>query len=201
MPSVFVILLLSAAFSTIASAVPVHIYGRDDFNLLIPAKNKKTKGSMLDAAIDITDPFTIQDLNISITVTHTNIFDLQLILESPAGTRICLNAYDFKKDFFKGKGYLRTVFDDEAPTPIEKGNAPFSGRFKPKAYSPDNLLSAFDGQSLAGTWKLKVTDMWEWDSGTLRSFKMIVTVPEPATALFLALGAGLISLIKSRKNR
>jgi len=194
-------LMFWAGCVSFACAAPVRIYGRDNFNKPIPADPKNSKGPMEDAAVTITDNVTISDLDVFISIDHTNVFDLQLFLESPAETRICLNMYDFKKEFFKGKGYAQTIFDDEAALGIEHGRAPFNGRFRPKAVGPRNLLAAFDGESLAGTWKLQVHDSFFYDTGSLKTFKLIVTIPEPACAILLSLGTGLVVLHKPRRYR
>src|SRR5262249_35762806 len=39
-------------------------------------------------------------------------------------------------------------------------------------YKPDNPLSAFNGQSMAGTWQLKVWDDASTDTGTLSSWSL-----------------------------
>ena len=147
------------------------------------------KGWMSDAIIDVPDHFTVCDVDVAITVTHTSAFDLQIFLQSPAGQRICLNMYDPYTGFFEGENYTETIFDDEAPVPIEEGQAPFTGRFRPKAgYS----LQLFDGQDTCGQWRLQIYDAYYGDSGTLDSFELIITVPEPATATLMALGLGLL---------
>lgn len=195
------ILLFIAGFCSFSLASTVKIYGRDDFDLPIPADPAKSFGPMTSAAITITDDFVVEDLDIFITIDHTNVFDLQIFLESPARTRICLNMYDFKDEFFKGQGYIQTIFDDEATFGIEQGEAPFTGRFKPKAVSKDNLLGAFDGENLAGVWKLQVEDMYFYDTGSLKSFKLFVTVPEPASLIFLGIGIGLVCICSRTHSR
>ena len=50
-----------------------------------------------------------------------------------------------------GAGVVRTVFDDEAATPINSGSVPFAGSFR-----PEQSLSVFDGQNARGTWQLMV---------------------------------------------
>ena len=127
-------------------------------------------------------------------MTHTNVFDLQIFLQSPAGTRICLNRYDFH-EFFEGANYTQTIFDDEAELSIKQAEAPFTGSFRPiEPYK----LSEFDGEDNYGIWRLQIYDAWDWDTGTLDSFELIIATPEPAVAVFLILGAGLMNLFKRR---
>jgi len=100
-------------------------------------------------------------------------------------------------EYFEGANYTNTVFDDEAEIPIEQGEPPFTGRFRPKA---GNLLQVFDGQDAYGLWRLRIYDMWDADIGTLNSFELIITTPEPATAILLTLGAGLMTVFKPRRG-
>lgn len=155
---------------------------------------------MTDAIIDVPKHFTIYDLDVGINLTHTNVFDLQIFLQSLSGRRILLNMYDFKKEFSEYPNYTNTIFDDEAQFSIEEAEAPFTGRFRPKALGVGNRLNVFDGQDAFGAWRLQIYDAWYYDTGELESFELIITVPELATAILFALGAGLIRLFKSRRN-
>lgn len=192
--------LLSCSNSVFAG--PTFIYGKD-FDL--PILDKQASGSsMIEAIIKVPDHLTIFDLDVGINVTHTNVFDLQIFIQSPIGTRLCLNKYNFKSEFFKGEGYLQTIFDDEAEIPIEQGTAPFTGRFRPKAGS---LLEIFDGEDTYGLWRLQIYDMWRWDTGNLDRVELIVTIPEsvvtipePAAITLLVIGASLTVIFKSRRT-
>jgi hypothetical protein len=102
--------------------------------------------------------------------------------------------YNFD-EYFDGANYTDTVFDDEAPVRIENAAAPFTGRFKPRqGFS----LDTFDGQSTFGQWRLRIYDAWPADTGTLNNFSLIVTVPQPSSALILLLATGLVTFGKPR---
>ncbi|MBA7696671.1 hypothetical protein ES703_105322 [subsurface metagenome] len=176
-------------------AGPVYTY-RGDFDLRIPAEPNSSQGWMADAIIEVPHHFTIHDIDVGISLTHTNVFDLQIFLQSPAGTMLCLNMYDFR-EYFEGANYTNTIFDDEAEVPIEQAAPPFTGRFRPiEPYK----LSGFDGQDSFGLWRLQIYDAFYADTGTLNSFELIFTVPEPATAILLTLGVALIALFKHHKT-
>ena len=153
---------------------------------------------MTEAIIKVPDHLTIYDLDFGINLTHTNVFDLQIFVQSPLGTRLCLNMYDVEKGFFKGEDYIQTIFDDEAEIPIEDGTAPFTGRFRPKAGS---LLEVFDGEDAYGLWRLQIYDMWYEDTGKLGRAELIITVCEPTGLSLLALGAGLTVLFRPRRKQ
>jgi subtilisin-like proprotein convertase family protein len=177
-------------------AGPVYTY-RGDFDLRIPAEPNGSQGWMAEAIIDVPHHFTIHDIDVGISLTHTNVFDLQIFLQSPAGIMLCLNMYDFR-EYFEGANYTNTIFDDEAEVPIEQAEPPFTGRFRPRT---GNLLEVFDGRDSFGLWCLQIYDAFYADTGTLNSFELIFTVPEPATTTLLTLGAGLLLMLKPRRGR
>lgn len=189
------VLVLVMGCATFVRADSSYTYG-GDFNLPIPANPGDTNGWMDDAIIEIEDSYTIYDLDVGITVTHTRVFDLQVFLQSPTGTQLVLNMYDFDQ-YFEGTNYTQTIFDDEAQVPIEQATPPFTGRFRPKT---PNLLQVFDGQNTYGQWRLKIYDVYQVDTGTLNKFELMVTIPEPATATLLILGTSIITLFKRRRD-
>jgi subtilisin-like proprotein convertase family protein len=188
-------LFLVMIFPSVGFPDPTHIYP-GDFNLPIPANPDDTNGWMNDAIIEIPDHFVISDLDIGINVTHTNVFDLQIRLQSPAEKLIYLNMYNYD-EFFVGANYTNTVFDDEALLSIKEGSAPFTGRFRPvEPYK----LSEFDGEDAYGSWRLQIYDAFYYDTGTFNHFELMISAPEPATALLLTFGIGLVSLFKPRRG-
>jgi len=171
----------------------VSVYG-GDFDLPIPASPDSTKGWMDDALIKVPDHITIDDLDVGISLTHSNVFDLKILLESPSRKTVCLNMYNFD-EFFEGANYTQTIFDDEADVAIERGKPPFTGRFRPRA---PNRLGVFDGQDAAGIWRLKIYDAHWWDSGKLNHAELIISTPGPASVVLLTLAVVLMPLIRPR---
>ncbi len=163
----------------------VRFYG-GQFDLLIPADADASKGWMEDAIIEVPHHLTVDDLDVSVSLTHANVFDLQLYVQSPSGTQVLLNMYDPFTDYFEGADYRDTIFDDEADVLIGQASAPFQGRFMPL-----ESLAAFDGEDAYGQWRLCIYDAAYMDTGRLDAFGLAVTVPEPATAAFVLLGVGL----------
>jgi subtilisin-like proprotein convertase family protein len=167
----------------------VHTYGTygGSFDLPIPSNPSETKGWMDDAIVVIPDHYIVGDIDVAITITHTSAFDLELYLQSPSGTKICLNMYNYDKEFFKGENYTQTIFDDEAAVPIKEADAPFTGRFKPM-----EPLNIFDGQDTFGSWRLRIYDALYADTGRLDSCELIVEIPEPSSLLLLGLGVVIL---------
>ena len=193
------ILVIVVGWSFPVFADSIHIYA-SDFSLPVPAPDEPEseygRGWMDDAIIEVGDYHIIHDIDVGINLTHTNVFDLQIFLQSPAGTQLCLNMYNLD-EYFEGANYTNTIFDDEAEVLIERGEAPFTGRFRPL---DPYRLSAFDYENSFGLWRLQIYDAFYADTGTLNSFELMITTPEPATAILLILGAGLMTVFKPRRN-
>lgn len=188
-----VVVVVLREFCCAALAGPFYTYG-GEFNLRIPAEPNSSRGWMNDAVIEIPDHFIISDLNVSISLTHSNVCDLQIFLQSPSGTTVCLNRYN-PDEFFKGTDYNDTIFDDQAHVSIEQAESQFTGRYKPR-----DSLSAFNGEDAYGLWRLRIYDAYYADTGSLNNFSIVVTVIEPATAVILITGVGLAILLKPRRR-
>ena len=160
-----------------------------EFDLAIPADKTKTLGRMKDAVLNVDEHFFISDLNVTINIEHTRVFDLTIFLVSPDETRICLAAYNPYTEYFDGANYLNTTFDDEADIYLKAAPVPFTGYFKPQK---SNRLSVFDGTDAFGQWRLLVLDRYAYDSGRLTEFTLAFTNPEPATLSLLIFGAVLV---------
>jgi subtilisin-like proprotein convertase family protein len=190
------ILLGAGALPRSAQAEPVYTYGWP-FDLPIPGDSGETRGWMDDAVINVPDHFVVTDLDVVVSLTHTLVFDLQLQITSPSGTTVLLNMYDPFYGYFEGQDYQDTIFDDEASVSISDGDAPFTGRFRPVDLAG---LAAFDGEDAFGDWRLEIYDAYYGDSGTLEYFALVLTTPEPATAVLLLMGIGLVKRRRSARH-
>ena len=123
----------------------------------------------------------ISDVNVTISITHTYDGDLKAELTGPTGLQVTLMNRPGGAGNF-GENFWGTTFDDEADVPIEQGDAPYSGSFRPTA-----PLSAYDNLGANGTWRLRVTDSAGQDVGTLDSWSITVETSEPSR---VADGAG-----------
>jgi len=130
----------------------------------------------------------IRDIDVRLDVAHAYVGDLTATLTSPDGTTVQL----FEDVGGAGTNFTDTVFDDEAATSVVAGAAPFTG-----SYRPESPLSAFDGETVGGTWTLAVSDGATGDTGTLSSWGATrglavcnVTPPPPPPPVPATSGAG-----------
>ncbi len=150
----------------------------------------------VSTTITIADDFDITDLNVNLDITHTWVGDLIVTLESPAGTSAVL--IDRMGTTSGGVGCssndLMITLDDEATSPIEDecqpGPPAASGSF-----TPNNPLSAFDGESTMGDWILTISDNAGGDTGTLNTWGLEYSYDVSATPLNVYLDAnGMASI-------
>ncbi len=114
----------------------------DSFTSLdTPVAISTLAGVTYTSVINIADDLPIDDVNVTINIDHTWVSDLDVSLQSPAGTVVNLS-------FGNGgsaDNYTDTVFDDDAATSITGGSPPFTGTFQ-----PEGSLADFNGEM---TWE------------------------------------------------
>lgn len=138
----------------------------------IPDGNPAGVSTMLN----VPDDFIIADLNVNLEISHTWVGDVIVTLQSPAGTVVTIfDRPGVPASTFgcNGDNILATL-DDEAGNQVEiqcAGSVPtINGTF-----IPNNLLSAFDGESTLGNWTLTVSDVVTPDPGTLNTWGITYT--------------------------
>ena len=112
---------------------------------------------------------TLSDVNVRVQINHTYVGDLIVSLRSPAGTTVTLLNRPAC-----GDSNMNVTFDDSSGVNLQNhcaGTTPwYSGVARP--YQP---LTAFNGQSSAGTWSLIVSDNAGLDTGTLVDWELLTT--------------------------
>ena len=165
----------------------------------------------------VTDTGIIADINVGLIITHTWQGDIVATLEHvgfgapvqlinrPGGTGA---AVGFSADNYGNLGTgAYFVLDDEAaniydtPFVAAPGTTNIASSFKPDSGPSEGIgsLSPFDGQSVAGTWRLTVSDHAAADIGAIRNLQLQVTfVPGPSALALLGL-AGLAGVGRRRR--
>jgi len=139
------------------------VYDSIDVPKSIPDSN--TSG--ITSVINILDDFAVTDVNISIDLTHTWLWDLQIFLIAPGGAEVLV--YDRScGSSGEQRQNINAIFDDEAAEVVCDNVIPaISGITK-----SHNLLSAFNGLSTFGDWTLKVVDNAPADVGILNNWSI-----------------------------
>jgi subtilisin-like proprotein convertase family protein len=110
-------------------------------------------------------------VSVTLNINHTFDRDLVITLVSPWGAQINL----VYREGGNGHNFTGTILDDSAAQPISAGLAPFSG-----SYQPEQPLASLNGFNPNGVWTLLVNDVALNDVGTLLSWTLTLSVPEPS---------------------
>lgn len=143
-------------------------------NLPIPDNNPTGATSVLV----VPSGYAISDLNVSIDATHTWVGDLAFTLTNTttATSVVVIDRPGVPASAFGcSNNNVGVVMDDEG------GDGPVESQCQvasPALFgspTPNNPLTTFDGQALAGTWSLKVVDAAGGDTGTLTQWCLLAT--------------------------
>lgn len=113
----------------------------------------------------------IEDIDVTVNITHTWITDLSVWLISPWSDTVLL-ALEPEGVPNAGANMTNCRFDDEADSLFDylARPAPYTGSWRPV-----EELSAFDGFSSQGTWGLRAVDYAAQDTGSIRIFVIHIT--------------------------
>ncbi|OQX25343.1 MAG: hypothetical protein BWK80_16065 [Desulfobacteraceae bacterium IS3] len=153
-----------AETSVLVTEKPVITLSSQDISLPIPDKGAA------ESVLAVTKRAAVTDVNVRLNIRHSYPHDLSAWLISPSGKTVLL----FENLSGDSENLIGTAFDDDAQTQISRGASPFTGTFMPA-----EALSAVNGDSSDGDWKLKISDNKEWDQGWLLSWELEITF-EPA---------------------
>ncbi len=147
-----------------------------------PSGTGGTGSDTVFAPITVTGLGLILDVEAQFdSITHTYDGDLDIWLQSPAGTRIDLTS----DNGGTGENFIRTRFDDDAANSIVSGTSPFTGDFR-----PEQPLSAFDGQLATGDWQIVIFDDAGGDTGVVHLWSLqILAVSGTDDHDFITIGA------------
>jgi len=128
----------------------------------------------------VTDTRMINDMDVALNVAHTWVGDLKITLKHEnTGTSVTLMDRPGVPASGAGCGgdNITATFSDEGGTPVEGKCNPaipaISGTLQPQ-----DPLSAFDGETMAGTWTLSISDSGASDAGALGAWSLRATLKE-----------------------
>lgn len=146
-------------------------FASDRAGQLIPAPPSASVAGILESPLTVPSyfgsTFVASDITVTLSATISNLAGLKLELVAPDGTVLTL----VEAGNLRGSNLTNTVFDDSASRAITNGAAPYTGSFRPTAGS----MSVFDGKSIQGVWKLRVTNTSARVTGTLTGWALGAT--------------------------
>ena len=125
----------------------------------------------ITSSLTIPSGGSIADVNITMNITHTWINDLTATLTSPSGTVVQLFSRECTSASIND---IVATFDDSGVALVCGNNPGISG-----TVLPDQVLSAFNGETSTGTWILTVSDAFNLDGGSLNSWSLNICTVQP----------------------
>lgn len=140
---------------------------QDYISIDIPKQIPDANTAGVVSTISIPDNFLVTDVNLTLDITHSWLWDLQIYLKAPNGTEVLIYDRTCGSSGQQRQNIVAT-FDDKASTVVCNNLIPaISGTTK-----PTNLLSTFNGLSSLGNWQLRVVDNAGGDLGTLNNWSL-----------------------------
>ncbi len=163
----------------------------------------------LSRTITIVDAGTIDDLDVSLDVTHSWVGDIIVTLEHDGTTVVLLDQAGVPASTFGcSMNNISAVFDDAAAGTAENVCAASDPTIN-GAFQPAQSLAVFNGMDLVGDWTLTISDNAGGDTGTLDQWCLmptgtfgvqIPTLGEWGTIVFITLLVAA-ALFYMRRNR
>ncbi len=134
----------------------------------------------------------ITDLDVLVQATHSWVGDLLFTVRN-VGTSTSVVIVDRPgvpaSTYGCSNNHINATLDDAAALPVKDQCAPSSNATPPPyaidgTFQPNNPLSVFNGQELAGTWTMNVSDRAGADTGSLTRWCLIATYGTPLSADF-----------------
>ncbi len=143
-------------------------------NLAIP--DGGGPGNPATHTINVPDSFTIGDVDVRNTITHTWVGDVTVTLQHGTTTVTLIDRPGYSGTGFgcSADNYSNITLDDEGASPIE--SQCLTNLASPPNYTPNQALSAFDGQNSSGAWTIRAYDSATPDVGTLNSWSVVLSL-------------------------
>ncbi|WP_396194467.1 reprolysin-like metallopeptidase [Flavobacterium sp.] len=130
----------------------------------VPINIPNTANVTVNSTLNVASTNTISDVNVTMNINHTWVNDMTITLISPNGTQVQLVAQPCISDDLSN---VNATFDDSGVPLVCQQNPAITGTIQPL-----QSLTAFNGQSMNGTWTLRVLDSFNQDGGTINSWNL-----------------------------
>ncbi len=134
-------------------------------------------GNNVIRTFNVTENFTVSDVDIGILATHTWRGDLRFILQGPGPNPVRVQLTNGDVNNLSGDNF-NVLLDDNATQLVNTdGNARDHSTIAPpyeNTYQPRNPLSAFNNRNSAGTWTLEICDLLASFNGQFRNATLTI---------------------------
>ena len=128
-------------------------------------------------SMTVPDMFNVSDLNVDLVINHTWVGDLVVTLMHGVTTVVLIDRPGVPASGFGcSNDNYNIILDDEGTGGSIEALCAVS-MVSPPNYTPNNPLSAFDGQPANGTWTISIQDFAGGDVGTLVQWSLHFSSP------------------------
>ena len=117
-------------------------------------------GGRRSLTFNITDSHVATDIDFELDIDHSYVGDMDIFLENPSGTRVQLLNGPLNGAHGCSEDDLSATFNDEGTDGAADSQCSTSGTAISGDLTPTSPLSAFDGASINGSWRLDVDDIY-----------------------------------------
>jgi uncharacterized repeat protein (TIGR01451 family) len=150
--------VVEATDSALVDVVP-NTYIYDDVPtspILITPRTACFSGNQIFRTFEVTDEFTVGDVDVGFNATHGARGEIWAFLISPQGTRVELFEDEIIAEEIQNYDVL---FDDSSTNPIDDGDDDDVGEpYYERTVKPYRPLSPLNGEPAFGTWTLEICD-------------------------------------------
>lgn len=134
----------------------------------VPVALPSASPTVTTDVISVPNEISIEDINVTLDISHTWVDDLTISLESPQGTTVVILDASV---LCSGEDDIDVILDDQATDVLScgAGTPAISGTVQ-----PTQPLSGFNGENSVGDWTLIVNDAFSGDGGSINVFEMVI---------------------------
>ena len=168
-------ILVTGSALLVATSTPVEAQSVTYDNTTSAAITSNSCSSPIVRTFNVTDNFTVQDVNLGFNADHSFRGDIRVTLQHPDGTSV-----DVISNTGGSADGFDVLLDSNSGNSLDDGN---DDNTAPPLYdrtvAPSNSLAVFNGKTSNGTWTLEICDSFDSDDGTFNSAQLILddTVP------------------------
>lgn len=135
-----------------------------------------TANATASVPVTITGGYTIGDMTVNITMSHTYVQDMTITLEGPPS--IGSPIITLLEEPCGDNDNINCIMDDDGGVPACSGNPAISG-----SIAPVDPLSSLNGLPADGIWTLRIDDPYNGDGGTVSLFSINMCRISPALGI------------------
>ena len=147
-------------------------------------------GGEITRTFNVAESFTIDKVQFGFNADHSYRGDIRATLRSPAGTEVVIidSAADGNRDY-------DVLLDDDSSNPLHSDQDDDTAPpYYTRVVQPSHALSAFNGETSAGTWTLLICDVFGIkDNGTYNRSQLVLWSPTSEVALTKAVNPSVVA--------